>query len=780
MTESSTLIQAVANALKEAANVNSSVQVKPFVVLWTDAEGQWESVLTRLYKECPGLMRLGHYEPDARQGPAIWLKCAVAGMTSIVAGERSPYIVYLPGVSRADLRAIETCPRDLQPLAELQYRGVFWSQSNGKDWTVSAFLASKNGGLGLNVAQDKGTQEALTRALDAGVLQGQTTEGLVGRQINEAWLNGLIQPNPTRDMLVWLNDPGAAQALWAGVRWDVFAKRCKTDFGLDPQLDGQLLAAEKLSQAKGGWAAVWELYLDSYTSFPKIAEALAKVQPPHKGLFDEWGPLAGYPRANEDAEGALRYKLAACGAMTPAQVRTAIAEMEQEHACRRDWLWAQMGMSPLARAVEPLGRLATATAQLPAGSNVELLSTSYQSNGWQADHAALMVLAAVQTKVDTDAVSAALRSLYVPWLEEVAHRFQTAVKGAGHLGARTTAATMDAQPEGLCTVFVDGLRYDVAVQLKDRLAVLGKAELQARWTSMPSVTASGKAWCSPVAHLIAGDKGDQDFEPRVAADGKPLSAHNFRKLLVENGVQALEKHEAGDPSGRAWVECGDLDHYGHQHGIRLARDLDTQLNQVIERLEELRDAGWRRFRIVTDHGWLLMPGGLPKTELPKHQAETRWGRCAVLKDSAHGTPLTFCWDWCHDVQVAYAPGIATFIAGAEYAHGGLTLQECLVPVIDLQVAGAAKPSANVTIQNVTWKGLRCIVEVSPIAPGLSVDIRTKPNQASKTLVASVKVLENGKASLAIKDDDNTGLAAVVVVLDADGNVVQKANTTVGG
>lgn len=362
-------------ALSDPLKVNKSMQSAPAAILWPDKEGLWQAALPALQALLPSLCVLGTYAPEQRSGPAVWLKCAIAGLLPEIQFDGVP-VVYLPGISRADLRAIETCPRELQPLAELQYRGVFWSQSNGKDWTVSAFLSSKDGGLGLDVSQDKGTQEALVRALEAGVLQVQTTEGMAGRQINEAWLTGLIQPNPTRDMLVWLNDPGAAQALWAGVRWDVFTKRCKTDFGLDCQLDGQLVAAEKLSQAKGGWAAVWELYLDSYTSFPKIAELLAKVQPPQKGLFDEWGPLAGYPRANEEAEGALRYKLGACGAMQPDLVRTAIAELEQEHACRRDWLWAQMGMSPLARAVEHLGRLATATAQLPAGPTVELLSMS--------------------------------------------------------------------------------------------------------------------------------------------------------------------------------------------------------------------------------------------------------------------------------------------------------------------------------------------------------------------------------------------------------------------
>jgi hypothetical protein len=305
------------------------------------------------------------------------------------------------------------------------------------------------------------------------------------------------------------------------------------------------------------------------------------------------------------------------------------------------------------------------------------------------------------------------------------------------------------------------------------------ATLSARWTSMPSVTASGKAWCSPVAGFVSGTAEDVEFEPRVARDSKPLSGHNFRKLLGEHGVQALDRHETGDPSGRAWTEAGDLDHYGHEHGVRLARDIDTQLAQVVERVHELRDAGWRRIRLVTDHGWLMVPGGLPKTEMSKHQAETRWGRCAVLKDTAHGTPLTFGWDWCKDVQVAYAPGVSSFIAGAEYAHGGLSLQECVVPVLEL-VTSAPSASAQVTIKAVTWKGLRCVVEVDSTSAGLTVDVRTKPALASTSLVASVRPLEAGKASVAVTDDDNMGAAAVVVVLAADGQVLQKQATTVGG
>jgi hypothetical protein len=767
-------------ALRLAAAGNSQTADRTAAVLWPDKERQWSAALPKLKLLLPELLEFGPFDPASRSGSAVWLKCAIAGVLTEVPFQGVP-VVYLPGVSRAELRAIESCPRDLQPLAELQYRGGFWSQVNTKDWTVSAFLSSKNGGLGLDVAQDKATQEALAQVLSAGVFLDRPLDELKGRQINAEWLLSLLAPNPTRDLLVWMNAPQVTKKEWTGVRWDVFSKRAKSDFGFDPVSDGPLVAAEKLARREGKWAAVAELYRDSYTSFPEVLTLLRTVQPPQLGLFpdmDPHGPLAGYPQANEQGEASLRYALSACAAMDAAQARTAIATAEKEHGARRGWLWSRMGQSPLAQALEHLARLAELSAAAPIGATPSELAASYQQSGWRVDEAATMAMGAVHSKADTDAVGAAVRAVYLPWLEEAAKRLQDAVKKVG--GMPALQATSDAAADsGTCTVFVDGLRYDVAQRLRAKLNGLGTTTLAARWTSMPSVTASGKAWCSPVAALVSGTADDVEFEPRVAADGKPLSAHNFRKLLTDNGVQPLDKHEAGDPSGRAWTESGDLDHYGHEHGVRLARDVDAQLAAVIERVQELRDAGWRRVRIVTDHGWLLVPGGLPKTELPKHQAETRWGRCAVLKDTAQGTPLTFGWDWCKDVQVAYAPGVSSFFAGADYAHGGLSLQECLVPVLDLVVAAPAA-AAQVTIKAVTWKGLRCVVEVDSTSAGLAVDVRTKPALATSSLVASVKPFEGGKASVAVTDADQLSAAAVVVILGPGGQVLQKQATTVGG
>ena len=74
-------------------------------------------------------------------------------------------IIYLPGVSRQEMRSVRDLPTELKPLAELQSRGVHWTQRNGRDWTIAAFLESQDGDLGIKLASDQATKELLKRSL---------------------------------------------------------------------------------------------------------------------------------------------------------------------------------------------------------------------------------------------------------------------------------------------------------------------------------------------------------------------------------------------------------------------------------------------------------------------------------------------------------------------------------------------------------------------------------------------------------------------------------------
>jgi hypothetical protein len=57
-------------------------------------------------------------------------------------------------------------------------------------------------------------------------------------------------------------------------------------------------------------------------------------------------------------------------------------------------------------------------------------------------------------------------------------------------------------------------------------------------------------------------------------------------------------------------------------------------------------------------------------------------------------------------------------------HGGISLQECLTPV--LVVSGGASNAPAAVITEISWKGLRCNLEVSGGAAGMTADLRRDP------------------------------------------------------
>jgi len=180
----SSITSALIKAIRFAAVFNPEVQVAPVCILWPDRDRQWEAVIPRLQNEMPELLVLGDYDPERKTGPAIWLRCVIARtVDGIPFSEDLTPILYLPGVSRQDLRAVESCPEYLKPLAELQYRGVIWSQVNAKDWTILAFLKSDQGGLGLDVARDKATLSAIQLSLCR--LLDEEVEMLRGKRLDK-------------------------------------------------------------------------------------------------------------------------------------------------------------------------------------------------------------------------------------------------------------------------------------------------------------------------------------------------------------------------------------------------------------------------------------------------------------------------------------------------------------------------------------------------------------------------------------------------------------------
>lgn len=772
---SETLGQRLIASLRTAAQAYVvGDQTPPCVVLWTDPDQLWEGVISGLQPMLPELFRLGKYAPEKASGPALWLRCLEA---RLVQGSPSPGttpIFYLPGVSREQLLAAEDCPDELAALVELQYRGGVWVNGNGKEWTPYGFLLSKHGGLDLDVAKDQATLDALSGALP--FLLNEPISHLKNRRLDSEFFNQLVAPDATGLILRWLDAPEAFRQQRSDPEWKAFCQQCKADFHFDPVKDGPLKAAGLLAERQNPWNKAWQRFSEAPYNYLGVVEWLKRATPKKPTMFDT---AEFWPTINDNEEHKLQCALEGLVDKPQDQVILRVTELEAEHGGRRGYPWQKLGACPLATALEPLDQLARWCQTTPGAPSADAFADFYANEGWHVDAAALAALSTCRSQEQHGALLETVRAIYLPWLDNTARHLQQLIHGQGQSVAKRSQP-VEAAP-GRLVLFADGLRMDVAQQLIGMLAAAGIESSQDwEWSTIPAVTATAKAAASPIADDVQGGEATDEFTTRLISTGQLLTQDRFVTALQARGWQCLGSGELGDPTGWAWTESGTLDKRGHSEGWKLARSIESEVRDLVSRIGALLQAGWRDLIVVTDHGWLLIPGGLPKVELKSFLTENRWGRCATLKAEAQTNAVAFKWYWNPQVSIASPPGAGCFRASVEYSHGGVSLQEMVIPVIRVRSGKSVTGSAR--LLEAKWTGAKCRVSVGGSALGVRVDVRTSLSDSNTSLLTdkqSRETTSDGKVTAFLEDDADIGRVAEIVLLDATGQVIDSLTTTIG-
>jgi hypothetical protein len=766
-----TVITSLIQSLRHAASYNHHDLAAPRVILWPDEERLWIRCIELLRTSYPALWTLGEYSLGQSTGPAAWLRYQLETQES-----KEVPIIYLPGIDRSAFRSADQCPARAKHLFALQFQGQFWTQKNGKNWTPFAFVSSADGGLGLDIAGDQDTKKAIQESLP-NLLEVELV-ALQGRRLEAADFRAIVTKDPVRTLLRWMGNPANIKEAMekSGSEWTSFRAICRKEYGFDPEKDGAITAAEKMTTSKAAWILVWERYKEAPRAYPGIRDLLDS-----KGQMALFEKVSEYrPRCNRHEEERLEKDLLQLSSASPKEAIEKILSLAADHADRVTWVWATLGESPLAKAIGHLRDLAEVVQSSGNPSTWEELGEYYSTVGWKADRSVLRTLDAARSTAATLAVTTAIRAIYLPWLEKFSILTQ-ALAATYPVHGPLTCRTLPAE-EGTIYLFADGLRMDLARSLEERLLSSGlSAEIACRvdWSAIPTVTATAKPAWMPLAGKLGGPLEGTGFQPKEQGTGKALVHARFKQLVAEVGITFLESSELGLATGCAWTEFGSLDTYGHEQGAKLAWRVEEELSGLQQRIAELLQAGWSSVQVVTDHGWLLLPGGLPKAELPKHLAESRWGRCAIPSAGAHhGYPMS-SWFWDAAEAIVLAPGVSCFMAGIEYAHGGLTLQEALIPSLSIstQQTGGAKA---VVLKEMKWAGMRLNVVLEG-AQGLAVDVRSKVADSSSSLVATpiTGAADNQRTSLLVTDDETLGESAFLVVIHENGQAIFKHPVIIG-
>ncbi|MCK9311558.1 MAG: BREX-1 system phosphatase PglZ type B [Bacteroidales bacterium] len=761
-------------ALRQAESHNSSLMVKPEVILWPDPESQWLDVIPVIQKELPQLLIYGNYDTSKKQGPAIWIKCMVAKTLPEANWEDSVTpIIYLPGISKNDFRNVETASLALQPLLEYQYTGTLFTQENGKEWTILALVENVSVGLGGSVLKDLDTKNALKKALPS-IFQEE--DFFSDKSFIDAdSLNYQLLPDLIPSILKWMCKGDVYLQSMGPSKKEVFSSLCQSQYDFLPDEKNMITIAEKLGTQSNSWKQVWQLYAAAPHKFPEIEHLLRLAKPDDLGTGGMFAiPEESWPQVNENKEEELRKALNKASKLNPLEALTLLNSLEKSHQIRRTWVWYELGQSPLVDALQYLCQMAVITTEPFPHATIDELRDYYTSKGYLADQAMRKSLAAVKSEKDKTLIKSLIKTIYEPWLESITKKFQSLVEKDASIFTSQTAIPESEQ----YVLFVDAFRFELAEEFYERLLKSNYlVTLDSGWSSIPTLTPTAKPNVSPIAADISVTSDIKEFRPQLNS-GKDLLTTAFRDALVANNFKFIASNSDIDPETPCWQEIGDIDTKGHEEQSEMVKRIGELFEQVQEIIDTAFEKGVKRIKIVTDHGWLLLPGGLPKTVLNGGLTEERWGRCALIKEEANTDLLSLPWRWNPSIYIAYAPGISFFKINEEYAHGGISIHECLVPT--LIVENQNKPKSNARIQEVKWINLKCAVATENAEDGFTIDIRTKYNDEKSSIVLSTNMtIRDNKGSVMVNDEAESQ-AATIVLLNECGTILDKKLTTVGG
>jgi hypothetical protein len=291
--------------------------------------------------------------------------------------------------------------------------------------------------------------------------------------------------------------------------------------------------------------------------------------------------------------------------------------------------------------------------------------------------------------------------------------------------------------------FVDALRYELAAELLNELTGDYEASLDAVCGQLPGITQVG------MASLMPGASGPLKLE---VESGKIVPYIGAMKVYVPDERMACVRSVYGDMCEMRdldelvtkklkleekifllLVKTTDIDVLGESSALEAHRMMPHLIRKLLAGIRNAAKLGFQRIVLATDHGFLLLdeigPGNV--VEAPSGDWAVQKNRFLLGKGSsgkgvrtldadAVGIPIP-------GATYAVPAGLGAFSRGNPYYHGGMSLQECVLPVLslDLTKGEEAKVGGRPEVA-LSYKGMqggkittrRPMIEISVFKSGL--------------------------------------------------------------
>ena len=287
--------------------------------------------------------------------------------------------------------------------------------------------------------------------------------------------------------------------------------------------------------------------------------------------------------------------------------------------------------------------------------------------------------------------------------------------------------------------WIDAFRYDLAKLLAESASNRHHVTVHGVCAQLPTITKIGMAALLPGAgedFRVAVESGE--LVPVVKGRSLPALPQRLeyiKEVVGANRFAAVELAEV--LAGKALeslnhvevlvVRTSDIDQLGESNPGYLVGLLPDAVRDLQLALNRLADAGFETAILATDHGFCWFDSTESGDAIQKPPGEWVEVKNRALLGSGQPNTQVVCVEAAHVgirgeiARYVAARGLATFTKGVRYFHEGLSLQECLLPVVQIGLKPTPKKTTAGRVELfLTYRGantgtvttLRPSVEVS--------------------------------------------------------------------
>ena len=291
---------------------------------------------------------------------------------------------------------------------------------------------------------------------------------------------------------------------------------------------------------------------------------------------------------------------------------------------------------------------------------------------------------------------------------------------------RIYSEVVSEQPKPVAYFFIDAMRFEMGVELAERLPKSVEVSVRPAVCALPSITPIGMAALQPGASSsfsvveqagTLGAKIDDIFLPDLIAR-KKFAASRVPKLadIALDELLSLQPSKLAKKIEGAQVvivRSQEIDHAGERGFTFQARQvMDTVIDNLARAIRKLTAASVEHCVLTADHGHLFFPSDRDESmriDAPGGDQIELHRRCWIGRGGA--TPAACvrvtasALGYDPDLDFVFPRGSGVFKAGGDLAfhHGGPSLQELVIPVVTVRMK--ARERERSTLGPVTATGL---------------------------------------------------------------------------